>query len=192
MERRQIKIYYILCVVIAISLIASICEVAKSNALSEEVTATTKVAVTETTTKKETSKKVETTTKKTIKKAKKKTTKKAKKTTTTKESTTEWTGPKLNSVNGRIEGPSGTETFYNLDMSNCIENIRALGYKGDVWVRDDGCKMFGKYIMVAANLKIRPYGTIVQTSLGEGIVVDTGEFALTNPYQLDLAVTWVV
>ena len=50
--------------------------------------------------------------------------------------------------------------------------------------------MFGDYVMVAANLDIRPKGTLVETSLGTGIVCDTGGFANSNMYQLDIATTW--
>ena len=58
------------------------------------------------------------------------------------------------------------------------------------WVRNDGCKMLGPYIMCAADQSIRPLGTIIDTSLGKAIVCDTGEFIYANPYQLDIAVTW--
>ena len=68
--------------------------------------------------------------------------------------------------------------------------MRSMGYTDEYWVREDGCKMLGDYIMVAANFNLRPRGTIVETSLGKGIVCDTGGFAKKNPYQLDLAVTW--
>ena len=44
--------------------------------------------------------------------------------------------------------------------------------------------------MVAANLDLRPKGTILDTSLGKGIVCDTGSFAKTNKTQIDIAVTW--
>ena len=50
--------------------------------------------------------------------------------------------------------------------------------------------MFGDYIMIAANLKLRPRGTLVMTSLGMGIVCDTGAFAVKNPHQIDIAVNW--
>lgn len=96
----------------------------------------------------------------------------------------------LNSTLGTVIGPSGKETFYNLDMSGVIAIMQSMGYYADYWVREDGVKMYGDYIMVAANLNIRPKGTLVQTSLGMGIVVDTGGFAATNPYQLDIATTW--
>ena len=36
--------------------------------------------------------------------------------------------------------------------------------------------------MIAANWSIRPLGSIVETSMGWGIVVDTGEFINTYPY----------
>lgn len=96
----------------------------------------------------------------------------------------------LNRTLGTVIGPSGKETFYNLDMSGVIAIMQSMGYYADYWVREDGVKMYGDYIMVAANLNIRPKGTLVQTSLGMGIVVDTGGFAATNPYQLDIATTW--
>lgn len=96
----------------------------------------------------------------------------------------------LNRTLGTVIGPNGKETFYNLDMSGVIAIMQSMGYYADYWVREDGVKMYGDYIMVAANLNIRPKGTLVQTSLGMGIVVDTGGFAATNPYQLDIATTW--
>ena len=96
----------------------------------------------------------------------------------------------LNRTLGTVMAPSGKETLYKFDMSGVIAIMQSMGYYADYWVREDGGKMYGDYIMVAANLSIRPKGTIVQTSLGMGIVVDTGGFAATNPYQLDIATTW--
>ena len=99
-------------------------------------------------------------------------------------------GSKLTRSAGTVQGPSGKETYYNLNMSGVVNIMRNLGYSGSYWVRSDGCKMFGNYIMVAANLKVHPRGSIVQTSLGAGIVCDTGGFASSNPYQIDIATTW--
>lgn len=100
----------------------------------------------------------------------------------------------LNKKMGTVQGPSGKETYYNLDMSGCVKIMRNdYGFSEDeypYWVRDDGVKMFGRYVMVAAELNLRPKGTLVETSLGMGIVVDTGEFAYTNQTQLDIAVNW--
>ena len=101
-----------------------------------------------------------------------------------------WDGPVLNRRNGSVYGPSGKETYYNLNMSGCVRNMNRRGYYYDVWVRNDGVKMFGDYIMCAANLSVHPFGSLVECSLGTCIVVDTGGFAAGNPNQLDIAVTW--
>ena len=83
------------------------------------------------------------------------------------------------------------ETYYNLDMSGVISLMGAYGYSyDDYWIREDGCKMLGSYIMVAANLDIYPRGSLVETSLGTGLVCDTGGFAYYEPYQIDIATTW--
>lgn len=94
---------------------------------------------------------------------------------------------------GVYYGPSGKETYYNLDMSGVISIMRGMGYSEEeypYWVREDGAKMFGPYVMVAAELSSRPKGTILPCSLGAAIVVDTGGFAASNPTQLDIATAW--
>ena len=101
-----------------------------------------------------------------------------------------WTGPKLTKSKGVNQGPSGKETYYNLPMSGVIKTMRRMGNNDKYWVREDGCKMLGDYIMIAANLKVRPRGSLVETSLGTGIVCDTGGFAKRNPKQIDIAVNW--
>ena len=101
-----------------------------------------------------------------------------------------WNGPVLSRSKGSVYGPSGKETYYNLNMSGCVRNMNRRGYYYEVWVRNDGCKMFGDYIMCAANLGVHPFGSLVECSLGTCIVVDTGGFAAGNPNQLDIAVTW--
>lgn len=118
-----------------------------------------------------------------------------------------WNGKVLNNRNGTVMGPSGKETYYNMDMSNivsCLEkrsgwvwnDIKKHGNTGNVrgkyWIREDGCKMFGDYIMVAAKLSVHPRGSLVETSLGTGIVVDTGGFANTSKGDrwIDIATNW--
>lgn len=101
-----------------------------------------------------------------------------------------WRGPSLSKGRGTIQGPSGKETYYNLNMSGVVSIMRRMGYDYEYWVRDDGVKMFGNYVMVAANLNLRPRGSLVQTSLGMGIVCDTGTFARRNPTQIDIATSW--
>lgn len=79
------------------------------------------------------------------------------------------------------------ETYYNMDMSGVVDWMHQLGYEGDYWVRSDGVKMFGNYVMVAADYDYEPKGTITETSLGLGIVCDTG---LGGWAWHDIATTW--
>lgn len=105
-----------------------------------------------------------------------------------------WGGQVLTAAAGRIDGPSGgEETYYDLEMGKVVQNMRQKGFDEETypyWIREDGCKMLGDYVMVAANLKVHPRGSLVQTSLGTGLVCDTGEFAKSNAYQLDIATNW--
>lgn len=100
------------------------------------------------------------------------------------------TGAKLTPSAGVFQGPSGKETYYNLPMQGVVSIAKSMGIAGDYWVRGDGVKMYGDYVIVAANLNIRPRGSLVPTSLGMGIVLDTGGFASSNPTQLDIATNW--
>lgn len=106
------------------------------------------------------------------------------------QSGTTWNGSALTPFAGSVMGPSGKETYYNLDMSGCVANMRSIGNTDAYWVRSDGVKMLGNYVMIAADFSTRPLGSHVETSLGTGVVVDTGSFAYSNPSQIDIAVTW--
>ena len=101
-----------------------------------------------------------------------------------------WIGPRLTRGRGTIQGPSGKETYYNLNMAGVVSIMRGMGYDYEYWVRYDGVKMFGNYVMIAANLNLRPRGSLVQTSVGMGMVCDTGTFAYRNPTQIDIATAW--
>lgn len=104
-----------------------------------------------------------------------------------------WSGLPLSPSMGSQEGPSGKETYYNLNMTGVINVMRSLGFDEanyPYYIRNDGAKMLGPHIMVAANLNIRPKGTLVTTSMGIGIVADTGSFAAWNPNQIDIATNW--
>lgn len=74
------------------------------------------------------------------------------------------------------------ETYYNLDMSGVISNAQAMGIQGDYWVREDGVKMYGDKVIVAAQMD---KGTVIDTSLGTGIVLD-----YCPAGTIDIAVTW--
>ena len=99
-------------------------------------------------------------------------------------------GSKLTRTGGVNYYFNQKETYYNLNMSTIVKWAHSKGIQGEYWIREDGCKMLGNYIMVAANLSVHPRYSLVPTSLGMGIVVDTGGFAARNPTQLDIATNW--
>lgn len=106
---------------------------------------------------------------------------------------TSYSGTKLSRSRGSIQGPSGKETYYNLNMNGVVSIMRRMGFSESEYpynVRADGVKCLGPYVMVAAHLGKRPRGSKVQTSLGTGIVCDTGGFAAGNPTQIDVATAW--
>lgn len=114
-------------------------------------------------------------------------------TTTPTVQSSSWDGPVLTPSAGVVYGPSGKETYYNLDMSGVISIMRGMGFDEanyPYWVREDGVKMLGSYCICAANLDVHPRGTLVESSLGTCLVCDTGGFAYSNPNQLDLATAW--
>ena len=81
----------------------------------------------------------------------------------------------LTQSGGVFYGPNGKETYYNLNMSRCIDIMRGYGYSEEAypyWVRDDGVKMFGSYVMIAADTGVYPKGSIIETSMGTAMVVD--------------------
>lgn len=101
-------------------------------------------------------------------------------------------GPVLTKSGGTNYGPRGKETWYNLKMGRCIDIMRANGYSVEeypYWVREDGAKMLGEYVMVAANTYIYEKGTLLETSLGTGIVVDHCVRSTYDP-GVDICVTW--
>ena len=113
--------------------------------------------------------------------------------TTTTQPALTWQGEVLSKSKGVVVGPSGRETYYNLNMTSVINAMRRMGYSEQeypYWIREDGVKMLGNYVMVAANYAIRPKGTIIESSLGYAIVCDTGSFVERYPTQLDIAVSW--
>lgn len=99
----------------------------------------------------------------------------------------------LTAKRGVNKGISGKETWYNLPMNGVISLMRSMGYSKSEYpyeVREDGVKTFGGYVMVAADLDKYPKGTIVETSLGTGIVCDTGDFVNTTDVEFDIATNW--
>ena len=102
----------------------------------------------------------------------------------------------VNSYNGH------TETYYNMYMGELIDAMNRGGWAyndcinkdiidnildtSGYWIRSDGCKMFGDYIILAASASEYARGSIVLTSLGWGMVIDRG----VGPGVIDIAVNW--
>ena len=84
------------------------------------------------------------------------------------------------------------ETWYNLPMDRIYEKAdQRFGSHHKRWIRSDGCKMYGPYIICAADWRIHPYGSNVESSLGTCVVLDTGGFASGDPtFQIDIATNW--
>ena len=91
---------------------------------------------------------------------------------------------------GRIEYNGHYETWYDLNMTNVIIRAHNNGMYGDYWIDEQGLKRFDDYVIVAANWNVHPYGSLVETSRGIGIVLDTGDFTKDEPYTIDLATAW--
>ena len=93
---------------------------------------------------------------------------------------------------GGVNYYNGTkETYYNLPMDRIYQKAdKEFGSHHKKWIRSDGCKMYGPFICCAANWEEHPYGSLVESSLGTCIVLDTGAFADGNPKQIDIAVDW--
>ena len=88
---------------------------------------------------------------------------------------------------GKIQYNGHTETWYDLPMENVIQRSQAMGIPAEYWVRDDGVKMFGQWVIVAAHPSKIRY-SMVDTSLGEGIILDTHE--MNDTELIDIATTW--
>lgn len=86
-------------------------------------------------------------------------------------------------------GVAHRETYYDLPMNVVINHC---GAGNSYSVRPvDGAKIDKDgYILVAANYRMYPRCSIVETSMGLGKVYDTGGFALRHPHGFDLATDW--
>ena len=91
---------------------------------------------------------------------------------------------------GRIQFNGHDETWYNLPMENVVAQAQSKGFTEEYWIRADGCHMYSHYVVVAGNYQVHPYGSIVETSRGDGIVLDTGNFTKKEPQTIDIATIW--
>ena len=90
---------------------------------------------------------------------------------------------------GRIAFNNHTETWYNLRMNKVIERADAYYGLSDVYaVREDGVKTYNDFVICAADWSVYPYGSLIETSLGTGIVLDAHTAKDKN--LVDIATSW--
>ena len=100
-------------------------------------------------------------------------------------------GSGLNTTSGINNFNGHTESYYNLNMDRVITQARNFGIEGEYWVNpENGVKMYGDYVICACNRDIYPLGSLVETSFGTGISLDTGAFVAWNPTNVDIATAW--
>ena len=88
---------------------------------------------------------------------------------------------------GTIQYNGHTESWYDLPMGTVVQRAQDMGIHCEYWIRDDGVKMFGPWVIVAAHPSKIKY-TRIDTSLGEGIILDTHE--KLDKELIDIATTW--
>ena len=90
---------------------------------------------------------------------------------------------------GKVIYNGHTETWYNLRMNKVVERADAYYGLSNVYaVREDGVKTYNGFVIVAADWNKYPFGSVVETSRGVGIVLDyqtTGDADV-----IDIATTW--
>ena len=90
---------------------------------------------------------------------------------------------------GTIEYHGHKETWYNLKMNKVVERADGIYGLSNVYkVREDGVKTYNGFVIVAADLSV-PYGTVVETSRGIGIVLDYHTIK-NGENVFDLATAW--
>lgn len=89
---------------------------------------------------------------------------------------------------GTVQFEGHKETWYNLPMKRVVaRSDSAIGLSNMYWIREDGVKMYGPWVICAAHPSRIRY-SIVRTSLGEGIILDTHTAKDTE--LIDIATTW--
>lgn len=91
---------------------------------------------------------------------------------------------------GRIQYQGHTETYYNMKMDRIIERADAYFERDeDLYkVREDGVKTYDGFVIVATNWKVHPFGSLVETSRGMGIVLD--HHTAKDKNLVDIATNW--
>lgn len=90
---------------------------------------------------------------------------------------------------GTINYAGHVETWYNLKMNKVVERADNFYGLSDVYgVREDGVKTYNGFVIVAADMSV-PYGTVVETSRGIGLVLDYHTIK-NGENTFDLATSW--
>ena len=79
------------------------------------------------------------------------------------------------------------EKYYNLPMQKVVKRAQDMGIPCEYWVREDGVKMFGPWVICAAHPSVIRY-TQIDTSLGKGIVLDY--HTTKDKTLIDIATNW--
>ena len=87
----------------------------------------------------------------------------------------------------RNSGTGLTEKYYNLPMQKVVQQAKDMGIPAEYWIREDGVKMFGPWIICASHPSRTRYSRI-QTSLGEAIILD--RHTVNDPDLIDIATAW--
>lgn len=94
----------------------------------------------------------------------------------------------LTAALGRIQNGDHIETWYNLRMDKVIERAGSIYGITDAYaVREDGVKTYNGLVICAADWNVYPFGSLVETTLGTGIVLDTHT---TQGTVIDIATSW--
>lgn len=88
---------------------------------------------------------------------------------------------------GTVQFEGHKETWYNLNMRKVVQRAKDMGIPAEYWVDDRGVKRFGPWVICAAHPSKIRY-TIIQTSLGEGIILDT--HTAKDAELIDIATAW--
>ena len=81
------------------------------------------------------------------------------------------------------------ETYYNLNMNRIVARADMFYGLSDVYeVREDGVKTYNGFVMVASDWNIHPFGSVVETSRGTGIVLDM--HTAKDREIIDIATAW--
>lgn len=90
---------------------------------------------------------------------------------------------------GTINYAGHVETWYNLKMNKVVERADNFYGLSDVYeIREDGVKTYNGFVIVAADKSV-PYGTVVETSRGIGLVLDYHTIK-NGENTFDLATSW--